>query len=300
MAFGEVASRVFDLYGRSEYARALATVRDARRDFPEEDHDLTFWEACLLARCGRAEEAVDVLAGGIERGRWWSTGKLADSDLDPVRSLPGWEDIAQRCAALTEQARAHRPPPHARPADSPAGTVVALQGAHADPEFVARWEAVVPDRWALVVPTGSEPTPEGEWEWPYSVQEAARSAAADLTDLTLSTPLVLAGFSIGAAIVAGIVGSGRLDVAGMVAVAPSSPAGFAELRDVAECGSPMLVLCGGLDRRADAYRLLQRQLAPHPAVGFHLIEGAGHEEPPDLARRVGAFLEMVEAGRSSA
>lgn len=57
MGFGEVAAQVFSLYGREEYEQALGVVQGARHNYPEEDNDLSFWEACLLGCAGPAKRS---------------------------------------------------------------------------------------------------------------------------------------------------------------------------------------------------------------------------------------------------
>ena len=176
VGFNDIGNRVFALYGSGEYGEALTVVQNARSEYPEQDNDLTFWEACLLARIDRSEEALTFLAGGLDRGQWFPPGKLADADLDPVRHLSGWGQLAKQCAEFTEERMAHRPPPVVRTTATPAGTIVAIQGAEADQQAVAStWAATTPDSWTMIIPAGAEPLASGGWAWPHSIEASARS-----------------------------------------------------------------------------------------------------------------------------
>jgi predicted esterase len=295
VGFNDVANRVFALYGSGEYGRALIVVQDARSEYPEQDNDLTFWEACLLARIDRSEEALTVLAGGLDRGQWWPPGKLADTDLDPVRHLSGWGQVATRCAELTEERMAHRPPPVVRTAPTPAGTIVAILGAEADQQAVAStWAGAAPNSWTIITPAGAEPLASGGWTWPHSIEAGAKSVKTDIEHLVLDRPLVLTGFSIGSAIACHVITSEALSVDGLIAVAPSSRSNCDELRTVAGMGMPSLIICGDQDTRHAKYRELQADIGGKPNVAIDIIKGLGHANPPDLGRRVLGFLKTLQ------
>ncbi|MGH8926173.1 MAG: alpha/beta hydrolase [Acidimicrobiia bacterium] len=298
MAFEDVATRVFALYGSRDYREALTVVQNARREYPEEDNDLTFWEACLLARIDRPQDALAVLAGGVDRGQWWGPGRLADPDLDPVRPLGGWDRVARRCAEITQERMAHRPPPVIRTTANPAGTIVAIQGAHAHQQALASmWEAATPSSWTVITPAGAEPSAPGSWAWPRSLEDSAKSVKRDIKGLALDRPVVLTGFSIGSAIACHLITRQGLPVDGLIAVAPSSPSSFDELRTVANTGIPSLIICGAEDISAGQYKQLQTDIGDRPNVTIDIVEGLGHANPPDLEERVTRFLEALHQKR---
>lgn len=289
MTFQDVANRVFSLYREADYQSALAVAREARISYPEEDNTLTFWEACLLARLGRKEEAIETLLAGIERGEWWPTGKLIDHDLDPVRDEPGWETVHAHCVSMTQSLLDDRPRPMVRNGAG-SGTLVTIQGAHAMQEdLFTTWQQATPERLTVITPVASEPTGDGRWEWPHSMDASVESVTSDLQDFDLSRPLVLAGFSIGSAIACHMVNSTEQGADGLIAVAPSSSADFEELLE-ATSSVRSLVICGDQDSRVDRYRRLESQLAEREQVDFDLVEGLGHANPPDLDRRVAQFV----------
>lgn len=289
MAFEDVAAQVFAYYGDADYESALAVARDARESYPDEDNTLTFWEGCLLSLLGRKREAVDTLLAGIERGEWWPTGKLIDHDLDPVRDEPGWEKVHDYCLEKTQSLLDQRPAPMVRDG-SGNGTVVTIQGAHAlQEDLFNTWTQATPEGWTVITPVASEPTGDGRWEWPHSLEASVDHLSRDLEDLVLTPPLVLSGFSIGSAIACQMINTTETPPDGLITVAPSSSESFDELLE-ATASVRSLVICGDQDTRAERYRQLQSQLADRPHVDFSLIEGLGHAYPSDLEARVTQFL----------
>lgn len=289
MTFQDVANRVFSLYRDADYQSALAVAREARIPYPEEDNTLTFWEACLLARLGKKQEAVETLLAAMERGEWWPTGKLIDHDLDPVRDEPGWETVHAHCVAMTQSLLDTRPKPMVRNGTG-SGTLLTIQGAHAMQEdLFSTWQRAIPERWTVITPVASEPTGDGRWEWPHSLDASVQSLTSDLRGFDLSPPLILTGFSIGSAIACHMINSTEQTVDGLIAIAPSSSEAFEELLAAASAVRS-LVICGDQDSRVDHYRHLQSQLAGKKQVDFDLVEGLGHANPPDLDRRVAQFL----------
>lgn len=290
MTFQDVAARVFSYYGDADYESALAVARDARSSYPDEDNTLTFWEGCLLSRLGQKQKALDTLLAGIERGEWWPTGKLIDHDLDPVRDEPGWEKVHAYCLAKTQSLLDQRPTPMVRDGTGD-GTLVTIQGAHAlQEDLFNTWTQATPHRWTVITPVASEPTGDGRWEWPHSLEASVESLSSDLEDLVLKPPLVLSGFSIGCAIACHMINSTDRPADGLIAVAPSSSKDFEELI-AATAAVRSLVICGDQDTRADRYRLLESQMAERAHVEFDLVERLGHAYPSDLETRVSHFLE---------
>lgn len=289
MSFQQVATQVFALYGEKDYRAALDVVLDARTSHPEEDNILTFWEACLLARLGRSGDAVEILRAGIERGEWWPTGKLIDTDLDPARQEPGWDEVHAHCVAMTQSLLAERPSPMVRNGTGDA-TLATIAGAHAVQEdLFATWDRATPPEWTVITPVGSEPTGDGRWEWPHSLDASAQSVINDLQGFDLVLPLILSGFSIGTAIACRVINSTGLAVDGLIAIAPSTRGAFEELVEVTSSVRSM-VICGDQDSRIDQYRHLETQVDEIELVTFEIVEGLGHAYPEDLHRRVTQFL----------
>lgn len=292
--FRALATRVFEAYEDHNYAAAFAEVSDSRPHYPDRDSDLTFWAACLLARLGETDESLTELRDGIGRGLWWSPGALEDTDLDPLRSMPGWDTVLIQCEGIAAERLAHRPEPLIRAAQHARGTVVVVQGSSARHEEVAdTWQAAFPPEWTVVTPAATEPVMDGTWGWPRSIEDAAEGLMADLAEVEIEEQLVVGGFSIGSAIAAHLITTSRLPARALVVVAPGSDEDFAELRTVANKGLPLLVVGGTRDPRIAQYRSLAADLKDNPNVVVELIDGLGHAPPTDLRRRVDRFLASL-------
>lgn len=292
MGFNDLANRMFALYGKQDYQGALDVVEEARDSHGDRDTELTFWEACLVARLGRPEEALSRLAEGVSRGLWWPPGQLADEDLDPVRGLPGWQRVIDQCSAIAAERMKERPDPIIR-VGTGHGSLVVIPGAHAvHSEVASVWNSAVPEPWTVVTLPASEPSPSGGWSWPHTIDVSARSVLTEIDQMELTKPIVLAGFSIGSAIACHVVKSAELEVSALIAVAPSSRRGFDEIREIATHVF-LLVIGGANDPRIEEYRRLEDDLDPLVGVRVEIVDGLGHANPPDLGRRIESFLRTV-------
>lgn len=114
MGFHDVANRVFALYSRQDYEAAVKVVQDARSGLPDRDNNLTFWEACILAKGGQPGNALAALAAGLDRGQWWPSGQPLDRGCEPTlveqavprewaeRTREGWTSILQGLAKTVD------------------------------------------------------------------------------------------------------------------------------------------------------------------------------------------------------
>jgi surfactin synthase thioesterase subunit len=173
------------------------------------------------------------------------------------------------------------------------GSLVVIPGAHAVlTEVASAWNSATPDTWTVVTLPGSEPSPSGGWSWPHALDVCAMSVLAEIEQMELTEPTVLAGFSIGSAIACHVVNSAELEVSALIAVAPSSRRGFDEIREIATHVF-LLVIGGANDPRIEEYRQLEADLDPLVGVKVEIVDGLGHSNPPDLGRRIESFLRTV-------
>jgi predicted esterase len=293
MEFADVAERMLAAYGRESFSDAVDIVRQARPQFPERDSRLTFWEACLLSRDGQAEEALECLESGLDRGLFWHPHILADPDLDAARELVGWATFETRSAALTEVYSGVRPKPFIRHASPPVGTVVALHGGGQVPEdFFAEWAAVIPDEWTLVAPIGDVPVSDDAWAWPFD--GSTDSLADSLGRLHLVRPIVMAGFSQGAVLAAKAAWNGLIDVSGLILAGPGVPATTWE--ESKRRPVPLYAVVGtdsfDYEPLTETSQALRRDGVP---VHLDLRDGLGHAVPEDFYLVIRAGLDWIDA-----
>lgn len=293
MEFSDVARKLFAAYDDESFGDALDTVRESRPRFPERDSTLTFWEACLLSLTGRPEQAIDTLDAGLDRGLSWHPRMLTDPDLDAARQLDRWPSVLERSSEMVETREVDRPPPLVRRAPEAFGTVVALHGAGHDPrDFHDEWVDVIPATWSVVAPVGDVPMSDLAWAWPFDLSLDTLLAALEPIELT--APIVIAGFSQGAAMAAKAAWNGAISATGLLLSAATLPTdlwGTSQRRPV-----PMYAVVGTVDR---AYRqcieVAEQLERDDVAVHLDVREGMGHVAPPDLDQVIRNGLDWILA-----
>ena len=253
-------------------------------------------------------EPLQALEEGSRRALWWGPEALEnDPDLEALHTSDRFRAIVEAGRAAHAAAGA-RPP--AEPIVRPPATGqarAALVVLHARGE---RAEHAV-ERWTdagdllLVVPHSTQAFDmrSGCWDDPQvaqaDVRRAVHSALAEVDD---KLPLLIGGFSQGAALAVYLAADQRLQgIGGCIAVAPS--AGWA--RELIGPDLPSLdglrcvLLMGTLDpRHDDCQRLAEQLRAAGAEVNLDVIEGLGHDYPADFAQRLPAAVDWVLGGNA--
>ena len=294
MAFADVASEVYGLYGDGRFREALGVVAEARKTYVSEDATLTFWQACLLSAGGDADRALAVLETGIRRGLWWSGAMLADADLDSARTRGGWRGLLSECDRRAQQATDNRPSVSVRPstAGAAAGVLITLHGAGADPaEHAQTWETAAPGDWMVITPVGTVPWTVDRWSWPGDAS-SSRAVLDQLPGLDWSHPVVFGGFSQGAGVAASIARNPPGPLTGLLLAAPALPA---QVRDsVLTLQCPTYFLVGDEDRGLSAVVDIADAMAAQgiPAV-LDQRDGLGHAMPNDFSTTLPDALAWI-------
>lgn len=294
MDFNVMARQMFALYGKGRFDEALALLNGAQDAHPDEDGTVTFWRACLLGVSGRPEQALETLNTGVERGLWWAPQLLADSDLDSVRTLPGWAVLIERCQAASDAFSFALPSePMMRPAEigRSSGTVVTFHGAGAVPKHHADlWRDATPGSWDVVAPSGTVPFSVNERAWPYDHPNAV--VLEQLDGLDLAEPVVLAGFSQGSGVAAWLGWKGLLDTTGLLLMAHT-------IRSVrwdpkTDRRLPTYIMIGdedwGLQAALDLHQTLEEHVVP---THLDVRAGLGHQNPDDFEKTVARALDWI-------
>ena len=292
MDFADVRRKVFAAYAAGSFQDGLDPIPQARAEYPDQDETLTFWEACLSSMAGDPDHALGALVAGLDRGLAWHPKMLADPDLDSARDLAGWDELERRSANTVLKLAAKRPKPLVRPSSGSAGTVVALHGGGAVPgEFFSEWAAVVPAEWTLIAPIGDVPRSGGRWAWPYDFSTSSLVEALD--DQPLQEPIILAGFSQGAALALKTAWNGVYEVSGLIVVA--GMLGVEEWHSSARKPVPLFLVMGADDdisyqpSKATCAALVEAGVPVH--VDLH--QGLGHEYPADMSQVVRTALAWI-------
>lgn len=312
VSFRSLQSRLFELYTKGEYRKALDLVLEGEQHFPDQEGRIGFWIACLHSRLGQLDSAVQVLQGKLAHGHWWAEEKmLGDEDLAPLQDLADFRSIIAECAARRREAqKAAKPdllirvPPSAAPSDG-YPMVIALHGRDGRADaFAPYWEASTAHGWMLSVPTSSQilspdgfgwddrETAERDVAWAHE-----RTCAAHRVD---RSRILVAGFSQGGALAIRMALKGDVVPArGFLVVAPSP------LRDSPEVvnewlGSGMKrgvhgwIFTGERDyARAQSMELRDRLVASGVPCELAIQRDLGHEFPTDFPMRLASALESV-------
>lgn len=305
--FAQVRRKVLALHAAGDYAAALEVARAAADRYPQAADRTTYWVACLLARLGEPEAAIEALEDGSRRGLWWPPDAIgADPDLEPLRDDERFRAIVEagRRAHTAEAARPRRDP-IVRTASVPwpraALVVLHARGQVAD-DVIDQWGEA--DDLLTIAPRSTQAFDMRTdcWDDPEradaDVSHALNIAlaAADVAGL----PLIVAGFSQGAALALILTSRRRWRQAqGCFAVAPS--AGWAR-QVIAEDAAPLpglrlWMMQGTLDPRLDdAERLAEDFRARGADVRYDAIGGLGHDYPADFGVRLPTALDWILAG----
>lgn len=163
MSFRRLEFETTAMYHTGDFDSALRRLDAEAGDFPELGFrcKIAFLRACLLARIGRSDTALDVLEAGLDEGLWWTASMLADHDLDTCRG-----DRLDRIILAAEPAPPSPPECFVQQGASDGGVLLALHGGG---ECVAErddpWAAAGDAGWTVHRPMSSQRRGAGLATW---------------------------------------------------------------------------------------------------------------------------------------
>jgi predicted esterase len=308
-AFEDVAGAVFRLYGERRYPEALTVARDASGRFPDRRATTSFWIACLLSLMGEHDDAVAVLAGGIERGEWWGEGLLrGDRDLAPLQGRADFDAVID-AARRRQAADRSRPALNVlRPSTAQRGFVIALHGAGGTIESVAaQWQHATELGYVVGIPLSSQRATSDDDRRGWDDVDLAAHEVADARDhisreLELDVERVIfAGFSQGGRRVVEWALTGvPLDVRRFIGIAsgvdqiPRQDVDR-QLASVAQRGVRAAFLVGEEDFVLQSVKPFHETFrAAGIASRLDVLPGVAHDYPPDFGLRLPALLAWVD------
>jgi len=300
--FDALAAEMFTLYRAAEYARALDLVEKSRASFPEQTARVTFWRACLLSLCGRADEALAVLADGLEAGLWWHEAQFRDPDLNSIRHLPRFKELVaqsqERWSLETAGMKSDRT--LLEPAASgPYPLLIALHGYSGNKDSnLNYWEVACKKGWLVLSVQSRLPAYPGSYFWEmesgiedilFHLGEIRRNYRID------GKRIIVAGMSQGGgmAVLAGL--SPKIDAAGCISVAGA----WAEVESfkAAAKSAPdrrCYFITGLKDHILERSREIQALLkAKGIPVQEEVHPDLGHEFPPDFEKSLDRALHFL-------
>jgi dienelactone hydrolase len=299
-----IAEKMIELYQQERYEEALDLSRSVEERYPA---NATYWNACLLSVTGHAEEALQALESGLQRGAWWAPdGLLRDPDLEPIRASNRFKRIVEASdgswrAAFRAEPEVLTFPPQSKPSDA---VVIALHGSPGKPAdtFAEHWRAVTSRGAVLVVPQSTQPlNPEGGRTWhdrartQRDLEIAFQRVEAQFT--IDPGRLVIAGFSAGGGAAITIALTGRpFKAAGFIVAAPAIHPDVLDTLDQADPHLRGWITVGENDWvREDSVKLYDRARAKGFPWHIEIIEGLGHQFPNDYPSRLIEALDFILA-----
>ena len=282
-SFRALENETFGLYESGKYRDALDLLDAQSGEFTELGHrcKIAFFRACLLARSGSPDAALDVLETGVSEGLWWSPEMLDDSDLDPCRG--------ERRNRIIEQSRGQVAPPSCLVDDAgPAAPVLlALHGGgvcvteHDNP-----WAAARSVGWTICRPISSQRRGAGLATW-TNLDDAVEECRTHLDRIERID--AIGSFSLGGSLALRLI-TEVVDVP-VVMVAPSLRESV--VANIARGASTAQVdiTTGQHDPFLESTRTGVAQLQDAGAdVRLEIVPGVAHDFPPDFDQRLTGLL----------
>ncbi|MEX1005454.1 MAG: hypothetical protein WD156_08800 [Acidimicrobiia bacterium] len=229
---------------------------------------------------------------------------LRDSDLDPLRELPEWEILLERCRDL----EAKTPPPDPKPVVVPpvatgsgdGRVLVVLHAAGSRPELeTEHWTAATEAGWTIIAPQSTQRlSAAGRYGW-HDLERAKADVMTQLEEAghLSEGDLVIGGFSQGAGLAAHLACGAGVLAAGLILVCPTFHWGMPEAP--ASGGPVATVIFLGTEERPriteDVEKLSEIIRGVDWPMEIELLEGVGHSYPPDFHGRLARALGSIES-----
>ena len=319
--FDHYQTEVFRLYLEKKYADPLKVALEAAEQFRDKTARTTFWIACLNARLGRLDEALEALDEGLRKGAWWHEDTLSDADLDPIRRTPEFDRIRKECEHLKSvSAKVAKPDllvmdPRVSGRESwPLLIVLHQRGGDSPSQTSGEWSSVLQKGVGLAVPWSSQvydpdrrcwdnlEIAEKDMMWTYS--QLSKHKGADLKKV------IFGGFSQGAAVAIYVSLKKILACKGFVAVAPSdwvvsepqraaerdrpSPAFTSFVQSSRADGVRGCIFVGENDPFLRKMEFLKEEMVDRGLECKYSVEtGRGHEYPLNFEEKLAESLGFI-------
>jgi hypothetical protein len=308
-----VQADVLALYEQGRYREALDLVRREAPRFRDRPARMSYWEACLLCRTDRPDDAVEVFRRGSEVGLWWSEFVWEDPDLEPILDRPEIAEVRRDSERRRLDALAAGPArPRLvvlRPDGTPRAVAVVLHMYGVGPEATAEhWRGTTAAGIGVVLPestqTGMDGTPA--WDDRERTQRDVGHAATEGSRIVdgEEVPVILAGASQGGLRAIELAMAGiPVEPAAFIGVVASAPEGGSDsaIRAAAARGLRGWLVTGNRDTTREGLLTLHRELTGEGMeCRLDDIPGLGHEYPADFSRRCVEALDfLLPTGQTS-
>lgn len=284
MSFRELENGTTGLYEAGEYRAALDRLDAESANFTALGHrcKIEFFRACLLAKAGAPDAALDVLEAGTEQDLWWSESMLADHDLDSCRGarfdrIVGRADRSPESPSLVVD--------HGRPGG---GVLLVLHGGGEVADAPDNpWAPAVAVGWTVYRPVSTQRPGAGLATW-TDLDLAVDECRTHLEGI--GSIDAIGSFSLGGSLALRLITeAARVPV---LMIAPSLRAPVVAAAAPKAAGAMIDIVTGEHDPFLDLTIAGVAQLRTAGAnVGVDVLPGVAHDFPPDFARRLTSGLD---------
>lgn len=227
-SFNQLTKDLITLYEAGNYVSALDLVEKNVSRFPDMLARTTFWKMCLLSIDGRLDEALSTFQQGLEDGHYWAETEFLDTDLDPLRKIPEFNELVAKSKQRLEQEskkikRDHNLLVPEVPGNDSYPLLIALHGgAGTKDSYLEHWEIARQKGWLVLSPQSSQPRYPGAYCWAdgeqgvtdleYYVEKISKEYKID------SQCIVTAGFSQGSGMAIYSALSEKINVRGFISI----------------------------------------------------------------------------------
>lgn len=303
--FSMLTEEMTHFYRSGDYAAALNVVDERSENFPEQVARITFWRVCLLSLCKRAEDAIGVLAKGLDEGLWWHESLFRDSDLDNIRELTRFRELAAKSHEIWSIEKKKIQPDCSILVPSGAGPYPLLIGLHGyggnKDSNLKYWQIACDKGWLVLMPQSLQPLYPGAYFWDtpessvdtilFHLDQVRRSHAIE------ADRILVAGMSQGGGLAALAGLSPEIQAVGSISLATwwESAAPF---EAAVKKGKPTRAyfITGLNDHTLERSREIQAILKDHQIpVQEEVHPDLGHEFPPDFGMSFDEALKFLFA-----
>ncbi|MDE1819265.1 MAG: alpha/beta hydrolase [Euryarchaeota archaeon] len=302
-------------FARGDFVALEAAAREIAAAFPDQSDDAAMTVAIARVQRGDHAGAVRELEESLDRGLWWPPQwfEMYGNFLGPLQGLPEFDRVRKRAGELQARAEGEtRRPSHLlvmpsipkSPPDRPPPWLIVLHGRGQNARAAEPiWGRAAEEGFRVALVQSSQPWSSQRYRWddvPRALDDL-RSVTLDLPRESPNVPLVLAGYSQGAALAVHATLQQTLPAIGFLAVAPTRAValeGGETLVDLAARPlSPDLkgvLVTGTADPSRGATETLQDKLVDGGVdCRLDLVPGLGHDYPPDFAARLPTLLRQL-------
>ncbi|MEQ1702153.1 MAG: hypothetical protein ABMA25_18735 [Ilumatobacteraceae bacterium] len=279
MLFRQLELDTTRLYETGDYRSALQRLDAESGNFPELGHrcKIAFLRACLLARAGAPDAALDVLDAATEEGLWWAESMLADHDLDSCRG--------ERLDRITRHAELSPDAPSCFVHEGLPGAGVLL-ALHGGSECVSGrdnpWAAAADAGWTVYRPVSSQRRGAGLATWTdldVAVEECRTHLAR------IGTVDAIGAFSLGASLALRLI-TEVVNVPALM-VAPSLRPLVVERAVPKVTGAVIDIIIGEHDPFLNlASRGVDQLRAAGARLRIEIVPDVAHHFPPDFEQHL--------------